>query len=579
MASFRVARWKIAALVICFGLMASVRPQSVASFDNFASVTGYDYPFWTPDGKAIVFHGGPRWEGRLYRVAASGGEPTLIFNELHRGEAAINGAGRMAFMAREADGNWHIWTANLDGSSLTPLTKNLPGSQHSPAWSPDGSQLAFGTQNGMATPIMVIPASGGEPKRVANGYWGIWSKDGKSILSIGFSLLTRSQAITITPLDGQPRRLTSTAVSNEIDVSPTGFDLSPDGRQLVISRIQDGRWRLDVIDVEADKVITQLPLKGSAKKPRWSPDGKKIAYIQEDTGHPAGVHVVAADGSGDVEVTKMPEFVSARFLTYKSADGTEIPAFLYEPTGPTANRPAIVWLHGGLGGSTLDEFDPAIQYFVANGFVVIAPNYRSSGGYHPALQNLKSGDQIVEDVAASVDYLNSLGSVDPAHIFAFGASFGGWSVLRTITTRPGLFAAAAEASGITDFQLLYETNPGFRPLLSAFFGGPPDKATERYRQESPVFAVGRLTTPLLILHGESDKTVSFKNATALEAALKQAGKPYELIRYPGEDHGLQTPAWRDSFQQVMRYFRAHMAEKPSKPEPPRTRTTAYRAAK
>ncbi len=483
----------------------------------------------------------------------------------------------MAFMAREADGNWHIWTANLDGSSLTPVTKSLPGSQYSPAWSPDGSQIAFGSQNGMATPIMVMPASGGEPRRVANGYRGIWSKDGKSILSIGFSLLTRSQAITITPLDGQPRRLTSTVVSNQIDASPTGFDLSPDGRQLVISRIQGGRWRLDVIDVETDKVIAQLPLKGSAKSPAWSPDGKKIAYIHEDTAHPAGVHVVAADGSEDVEVTKMPEFVSARLLTYKSTDGTEIPAFLYEPPGSGTSRPAIVWLHGGLGGSTLDEFDPAIQYFVANGLVVIAPNFRSSGGFDPALQNLKSGDQIVEDVDASVDYLKSLGSVDPAHIFAFGISFGGWSVLRAITARPGLVAAAAEVSGITDFQLLYETNLGFRPLLAAFFGGPPDKAAERYRSESPVFAVDRLTTPLLILHGDSDQTVSFRHATALEAALKQAGKSYELIRYPGEDHGFQNAAWRDSFQQVMRYFKAQMT-KPTKPAPPKTGSAAHRAA-
>jgi len=98
----------------------------------------------------------------------------------------------------------------------------------------------------------------------------------------------------------------------------------------------------------------------------------------------------------------------------------------------------------------------------------------------------------------------------------------------------------------------------FKAFLTAKFGGSPKQAPGRYRHESPICAVDRLTTPVLILHGDADKTIPFSQATALEAALKQAGKSYEFAPYPGEDHGFQRAAWQDAMERTMRYFTAHM---------------------
>jgi len=71
---------------------------------------------------------------------------------------------------------------------------------------------------------------------------------------------------------------------------------------------------------------------------------------------------------------------------------------------------------------------------------------------------------------------------------------------------------------------------------------------------------------LLILHGDNDDVVSSTHATAPETALKQAGKRHELIRYPGEGHSFENPAWRDSFEQMMRCFKAQSAAEPAKRE-------------
>ena len=554
----RVERWTLTALLVCFGLSWTLFSQSSVPFEKFGVVTEYDSPSWTPDGKHILFQSGPPREHRIYRIPATGGKPVLLNPDLHRGQVVASPSGRLAFTGRDTKGTFRIWTSNADGSSPQVMTAGMAGTQSSAAWSPDGSQLAFESQTGFGFSVFVMDAAGGNRKRIAEGMKPVWSRDGKSIGYVVFSLLRMSQWVTVQLFGGQPRRLNSTTM-DAVDFGPMSFDWSPDGRQILVSRLDQGRWQIDVVDVEKDRVTSRLPLPGSAQSPKLSPDGTKIVYIHGDSGHSASIHVAQADGSRDSAVTQADKFTRARLVRYKSADGTEIPAFLYEPTPSPGPRPAIVWLHGGLAGASIDRVDPAVQYFVGNGFVVLAPNYRSSASFTPQLRDLKSGEQVVDDIAASVDYLKSLPGVDPSHVFAFGASFGGWSVLRSITARPGLFAAAAEQCGITDVRALYETSPMFKAVLTARLGGSPEQVPERYRNESPISAVDRLTTPVLILHGDADKTIPFSQATALVAALKQAGKSYEFVPYPGEDHGFQRAAWQDAMERTMRYFTVHMA--------------------
>jgi len=553
----RVERWTLTALLVCFGLSWTLFSQSSVPFEKFGVVTEYDSPSWTPDGKHILFQSGPPREHRIYRIPATGGKPVLLNPDLHRGQVVASPSGRLAFTGRDTKGTFRIWTSNADGSSPKVVTAGMAGVQSSAAWSSDGSKLAFDSHSSLGSSVFVMDAAGGEPKRFAEGMKAVWSRDGKSIGYVVFSLPAMSQWVTVQRFGGQPRRLNCTTM-DVVDFGPMSFDWSPDSRQIFVSRLDQGRWQIDVIDVEKDSVVSRLPLPGSAQSPKLSPDGTKIVYVQGDSGHSASIHVAQAEGSRDVALTKAQEFTAGRLVKYKSADGTVIPAFLYKPASSPGPRPAIVWLHGGLAGASIDQVDQAVQYFVGNGFAVLAPNYRSSASFTPELRDLKSGEQIVEDIVASIDYLKALPGVDPSPVFAFGASFGGWSVLRSITARPGLFAAAAEQCGIADVRLLYETSPMFKPVLAARLGGSPEQVPERYRTESPISAVDRLTTPVLILHGDADKTIPFSQATALEAALKKAGKSYEFVPYPGEDHGFQSAAWQDAMERTMRYFTAHI---------------------
>jgi dipeptidyl aminopeptidase/acylaminoacyl peptidase len=388
---------------------------------------------------------------------------------------------------------------------------------------------------------VLISAEGGKPRTFADGTSPTWAPDGRSIAFVRHSQPS-IVAVFIKTLDGDRERRLESTVQKEMkaDAMPT-VDLSPDGRQLLYTKLAQGTWQIVLIEVAADREVRTLPLNGSATNPHWSLDGQHFTYALQDTGHPASIHVASLDGVQDLRVTKQPAFVKARFVHYNSADGLEIPAFLYLLVKTVAaKRPALVWLHGGFGGATLNEFDPAIQYFVANGFVVLAPNYRTSTGFGPTLADLKSvksRERIVEDVAASVDYLKTLEAVDSSKLALYGFSFGGWVTMRTLTARPHLFAAAVNLAGMADLRRYYKVLPS---TLNSILGGPPNQWAERYHVESPIDFINRLSTPLLVICGKSDP--GFSQATELVTALKHAGKDYEFVPYPGEVWVAETPS-------------------------------------
>src|SRR5262249_58316680 len=146
------------------------------------------------------------------------------------------------------------------------------------------------------------------------------------------------------------------------------------------------------------------------------------------------------------------------------ADGLEIPAYLFLPKqARTKKRPAIVWLHGGLGSLYENRFNPQVQYFVDQGFIVLVPNYRSSGGFNQDLARIDaSGRKEFEDVVAGVKYLREMPSVGASHIGVIGFSFGGLVGLHAITQTPELFAAAVGFFGPPDLVTWFRETPGSR---------------------------------------------------------------------------------------------------------------------
>ncbi|MGB5891080.1 MAG: S9 family peptidase, partial [Thermoanaerobaculia bacterium] len=246
-------------------------------------------------------------------------------------------------------------------------------------------------------------------------------------------------------------------------------------------------------------------------------------------------------------------------IHFRSADGTEIEAFVVKPPAfePTNKYPAILRIHGGPQDQYDFRFSFDHQIFAANGYVVVLPNPRGSTGYgqefcYAIWQGW--GEKDYEDVIAAVDYVIDQGYVDPDKLGVGGWSYGGMLTDHVITKTDRFKAAYSGASAV-----LYVVNYGhdqYQRWWEYEVGLPWEpESREIYERMSPFNKVANVVTPTLILCGEQDWNVPVINSEQLYLALKRLGVPTELVVYPGEYHGISTPSYiKDRYERYLDWF-------------------------
>jgi dipeptidyl aminopeptidase/acylaminoacyl peptidase len=225
-------------------------------------------------------------------------------------------------------------------------------------------------------------------------------------------------------------------------------------------------------------------------------------------------------------------------------------------------------VHGGYHSSFDAEFFPHVARAVAEGYVVVFPEFRGSRGYGKAHYDAQDyGGKDVDDVLAAADYLARRPGVDGARLGIVGISRGGMTALLAIEREPRRFAAAVDIVGLTDFVAYMSYKPDFRRrdvAKTPRFRGLPGENLPAYMEVSPINHVDRIETPLLILATTHDDIVPVQLHTQrLIDALKARGKPFESKIYdraPG-GHGFyhgDTPEARDAAARVTEFLKKHL---------------------
>jgi len=204
-------------------------------------------------------------------------------------------------------------------------------------------------------------------------------------------------------------------------------------------------------------------------------------------------------------------------ISYRSsADGLEIPAYLFGPLQPSPEgHAAMVWVHGGVHGNWDQNYLPFLLEAVERGYVVIAPDYRGSTGYGAEFHNLIDyGGKELNDVESAVDYLHTLPYVDRGRIGIMGWSHGGsitsHLLFRGAETR---FRAGVAMVPVTNliFRLSYK-GPSYQRSFSTQkeLLGLPFEQREEYVKRSPYFHIDKLEVPILVHVATNDTDVNFE---------------------------------------------------------------------
>lgn len=254
---------------------------------------------------------------------------------------------------------------------------------------------------------------------------------------------------------------------------------------------------------------------------------------------------------------------SVKPVTYPAADGANIPAYLTLPPNSTGQGlPGIVMPHGG--PSSRDEwgFDWLAQYFASQGFAVLQPNFRGSAGYGDdwyAKNGFKSWRIAVGDVNDAGRWLVSQGIVDRSKLAIFGWSYGGYAALQSSALDADLFKAVVAVAPVTDLKMMvekarYYTNGA---LVAGFVG-----TGEHIVSGSPRKQAASFKAPVLMFSGDIDLNVDVDQSKAMDATLRDAGKPSQLVIYPGLDHQLDDSLARaDMLRKSTEFLRATMGLK------------------
>ena len=576
-------------------------------------------PRWSPDGRYLAFlssRGDDNDADQLWLLPRAGGEAERV-TELKCGvdeyEWSPDGA-RIAVVMADSDSvavgkddtqppividrfyfkndddgylthkRRHVYAFDLATREVEPLTRGDWDDLH-PAWSPDGSSIAFVSKRGADADrtsnwdVFVIEARPGATPRQLTRLDGVmnnpdadhgiaWSPDGSRIAFLQGGppkqIYYVPLRLAVVPAVGGPVRPLTATLDREI----TDFAWAPDSRSLY-----------GIVEDDCTRHLLRVPAEGGA--PAIVAGGARV--VSEFDVNPAGrvaaliggpetpFEVFALDGAGERRLSHQNDSLLAELrlgetkpVQYRSGDGTEIHGFVLTPPGYEAGKryPVVMRLHGGPTSQHEYEFDSEWQILAAQGYVILAPNVRGSSGRGREFSSAifaDWGNKDAKDAIAMVDWAIARGIADPKRLGVGGWSYGG-ILTNYVIASDTRFKAATSGAGASNILAGFGTDEYIREYLAEV--GPPwaAPATAAYlRMSYPFLHADRIKTPTLFLCGEKDFNVPLLNSEQMYAALKTQGVDTQLVIYPGQHHGPAKPSYRvDEMRRYVDWYARHL---------------------
>lgn len=257
-------------------------------------------------------------------------------------------------------------------------------------------------------------------------------------------------------------------------------------------------------------------------------------------------------------------------ITFKSRDGLTLYGYLTLPNGIKEGQkvPLIVNPHGGPQGIRNSwGFNPEAQLFASRGYATLAVNFRISGGYGKKFYTAgfgQIGRKAMDDVEDGIDYVIQQGKVDKDKVAIYGASHGGYAVLRGMTKTPEKYACGVDYVGVSNLHTFMGTIPAYwekyRDMLHTIWYNPNDPDQKKIMDEvSPALHVHKIQKPLFVVQGANDPRVNIDEADQIVSQLRARGVevPY-MVKYD-EGHGFgKEENTLELYKAMMGFFATHL---------------------
>lgn len=425
--------------------------------------------------------------------------------------------------------NTDIYLYNLEDESTTNLSESNKGFDHYPVFSPDGSKIAWQSQeeDGYESDLerlfiydfanrSISWASKGWDYNIENI---IWYPDGGTIY---FS----------SPYLGTVQIFNIDLNSGEIQqISKGKYDYSPAG-------------------VVAETVVTGIQ---SMAMPT------EVATISTSSGE---MSIISSVNSHIFDNIKMGE-TEERYI--KTSDGKDLQMWIIYPPDfdPSKKYPALLYCKGGPQGPLSQSWSYRWNYqmMAANGYIIVAPNRRGDSGFGSEWREQISGDyggKNMQDYLEAIDNMATQPFIDEQRLGAVGASYGGYSVFYLAGIHEGRFKALIAHCGMFNIESWYgSTEELWFPNKD--IGGPywekPEPVGYNY---SPHFNVDKWTAPILIIVGEHDYRIPYTQSLEAFTAAQLNGVPSRLLFFHDETHFVTHPQnaviWQREFFEWLDYY-------------------------
>jgi dipeptidyl aminopeptidase/acylaminoacyl peptidase len=540
---------------------------------------GVSGPVWSPDGTRLIVsvrddpEQGTEREGADKKPKTPPARVITTLKYRANGEGFIYDRRRHLFLVDGTTGETRQLTSG-DWDDLQP------------AWSPDGKKIAFVSSRHADRDydrsedlfVLEVDADQSEPVQITPSGGSValpaWSPDGSQIAYLGFADAEdapRNSRLWVVPATGGTPRCLTEDYDRHLEISDGASPAwSADGTAILTGVLDRGAAGVVQIRVADGSVMSLVDGRRTVSSYSLHRPSGDIAFTASDPTHPAEVFV--RDANGERQLTDLNAvwragagLVEPEHFTVESGSYA-IDAWVMRPAGfePGQKYPALLDIHGGpfaqYGWGFFDEF----QVQAGAGFGVIFSNPRGSSGREDAFARAIVGcpaEPETEDLHAVLDEaLRRCDWIDADRVGVLGGSYGGY-MTSWLVGHTDRFAAACTERSLNNRYSKDGTSDiwsGYTYLRARQWEDPA-----LYWRFSPIAYVREIRTPLLIVHSEEDLRCPIEQAEQLYTALKQMRRDVKFVRFPGENHELSRngkPSHRvQRFEHILDWFREKLA--------------------